>query len=114
MCFDTCHAFAAGYDIRTVDGVTEVLDEFDRIIGIDNLKVLHLNDSKNPLGSNKDRHDHIGEGMIGLEGFRGIVNDSRLAGLPAILETEKDDEGAYDRRNLATLRGLVTSAAGVT
>ena len=114
VCFDTCHAFAAGYDIRTVDGVTEVLDEFDRIIGIDNLKVLHLNDSKNPLGSNKDRHDHIGEGMIGLEGFRGIVNDSRLAGLPAILETEKDDEGAYDRRNLATLRGLVTSAAGVT
>lgn len=114
VCFDTCHTFAAGYDIRTVDGVTDVLDEFDRIIGIDKLKVLHLNDSKNPLGSNKDRHDHIGEGLIGLEGFRGIVNDPRLEGLPAILETEKDDDGDHDRRNLERLRDLVASAAGAS
>lgn len=111
VCFDTCHAFAAGYDIRTVDGVTSVFDEFDRIIGIDKLKVLHLNDSKQPFGSNKDRHEHIGEGLIGLEAFRGIVNDPRLAGLPAILETEKDDAGENDRRNLATLRGLVETAS---
>lgn len=114
VCFDTCHVFAAGYDIRTVEGVTSVLDEFDRIVGIDKLKVLHLNDSKNPLGSNKDRHDHIGEGLIGLEGFRGIVNDPRLSGLPAILETEKDDEGEHDRRNLATLRGLVATPSAVS
>jgi deoxyribonuclease IV len=109
VCLDTCHIFAAGYDIRSVDGVRGVLDDFDRIIGIERLKVLHLNDSKNPLGSNKDRHEHIGDGMIGLEGFRGIVNDPRLVGLPAILETEKDPEGEHDRRNLATLRDLVAS-----
>lgn len=113
VCFDTCHTFAAGYDIRTMDGARDVIDEFDRVIGVGKLMVLHLNDSKNPLGSNKDRHDHIGEGMIGLEGFRGIVNDVRLAGLPAILETEKDDEGEHDRRNLATLRGLVASTTTV-
>jgi deoxyribonuclease IV len=107
VCLDTCHIFAAGYDIRTVDGVRAVLDEFDRVVGIERLKVLHLNDSKNPLGSNKDRHEHIGDGMIGLEGFRGIVNDPRLAGLPAILETEKDPDGEHDRRNLTLLRDLV-------
>ena len=114
VCFDTCHTFAAGYDIRTVEGVTQTLDEFDQIVGIGKLKVLHLNDSKNPLGSNKDRHDHIGEGLIGLEGFRGIVNDPRLRGLPAILETEKDDEGEHDRRNLAILREMVMTSAGVS
>jgi deoxyribonuclease IV len=113
VCLDTCHIFSAGYDIRSVDGVREVLDDFDRIIGIERLKVLHLNDSKNALGSNKDRHEHIGEGMIGLEGFRGIVNDPRLAGLPAILETEKDPDGEQDRRNLATLRDLVETSKTV-
>lgn len=107
VCFDTCHAFAAGYDIRTVDDVNAVMEEFDRIVGLDRLLVLHLNDSKNPLGSFKDRHDHIGDGYIGVEGFRGIVNHPRLAGLPAILETEKDPEGEYDRRNLELLRSLV-------
>lgn len=113
VCFDSCHAFAAGYDIRTVDGVTRTFDEFDRIVGIGKLKVLHLNDSKNPLGSNKDRHEHIGDGLIGLEGFRGLVNDARLAGLPAILETEKQPDGEDDRRNLATLRGLVVASTAV-
>lgn len=107
VCFDTCHAFAAGYDIRTVDDVNAVMEEFDRIVGLDRLLVLHLNDSKNPLGSFKDRHDHIGDGNIGVEGFRGIVNHPRLAGLPAILETEKDPEGEHDRRNLELLRSLV-------
>jgi len=107
VCLDTCHVFAAGYDIRTPEGYAEVMQAFDSIIGIDRLKVLHLNDSKFGLGMNKDRHEHIGEGEIGLEGFRNVVNDPRLAGLPAILETEKDKDGENDRRNLATLRGLV-------
>lgn len=106
VCLDTCHVFAAGYDIGTADGARAVIDELDETIGLDRLKVLHVNDSKQPLGSNKDRHDHIGEGLIGIEGFRAIVNDARLCGLPAILETEKDPEGELDRKNLATLRGL--------
>lgn len=107
VCLDTCHVFAAGYDVGTADGARAVIDEFDQTIGLDRLKVLHLNDSKQPLGSNKDRHDHIGEGLIGIDGFRALVNDSRLCGRPAILETEKDPEGELDRKNLATLRGLL-------
>ncbi len=109
VCFDTCHAFAAGYDLRSEDTTVEVFDEFDRVIGLDKLRVLHLNDSKQPFASNKDRHEHIGRGEIGPGAFRAIVNDPRLAGLPAILETEKDDAGDYDRMNLEFLRGLVTS-----
>lgn len=107
VCLDTCHIFAAGYDYRTPEQYAETMTRFDETIGIDRLKVIHLNDSKNPLGSNKDRHDHIGDGEIGLEGFRQFVNDPRLAGLPGILETEKDDAGDHDRRNIATLRNLV-------
>lgn len=107
VCLDTCHIFAAGYDFRTAEGYVDVMERFDRIIGLDRLRVLHLNDSKMPFASNKDRHAHIGEGEIGTEGFRHFVNDRRLAGLPAILETEKDDAGVNDRKNLATLRGLV-------
>jgi deoxyribonuclease IV len=107
VCLDTCHIFAAGYDIRTQDDYGAVMNEFDRIIGIDRLRVLHLNDSKFGLGMNKDRHEHIGDGEIGVEGFRAVVNDARLAGLPAILETEKDDAGENDRRNLAMLRNLI-------
>jgi deoxyribonuclease IV len=106
VCLDTCHIFAAGYDIRTQDCYEAVMKEFDSIIGIDRLRVLHLNDSKFGLGMNKDRHEHIGEGEIGVKGFRALVNDVRLAGLPAILETEKDDAGENDRRNLALLRSL--------
>ncbi len=107
VCMDTCHIFAAGYDYRTPDLYAAMMAQFDATIGLDRLKVLHLNDSKNPLGSNKDRHHHIGDGEIGLEGFRQFVNDPRLAGLPGILETEKDDAGDNDRRNIATLRSLV-------
>jgi deoxyribonuclease IV len=107
VCLDTCHIFAAGYDYRTPELYAEMMDQFDRTIGLERLKVIHLNDSKNPLGSNKDRHDHIGDGEIGIEGFRQFVNDSRLAGILGILETEKDDAGENDRRNIATLRGLV-------
>lgn len=109
VCFDTCHAFAAGYDLRSEDSTVAVFDEFDRVIGIDQLRVLHLNDSKQPFASNKDRHEHIGQGEIGLGAFTAIVNDPRLAGLPAILETEKDAAGDLDRMNLEVLRGLVRS-----
>ncbi|MBA3275600.1 MAG: deoxyribonuclease IV [Chloroflexia bacterium] len=107
VCMDTCHIFAAGYDYRTPELYAATMAQFDSTVGLDRLKVLHLNDSKNPLGSNKDRHDHIGAGEIGLEGFRQFVNDPRLNGLPGILETEKDDAGENDRRNIAMLRSLV-------
>lgn len=109
VCFDTCHTFAAGYDLRSVDGTTGVIDEFDRVVGLNYLHVLHLNDSKQPFGSFKDRHHHIGQGEIGLDAFRALANDARLSGLPAILETEKDDAGEYDRMNLAAIRELVSA-----
>lgn len=107
VCLDTCHVFASGYDLRTEESTVAVFDEFDRVIGLDNLKVLHLNDSKQPFASNKDRHDHIGKGEIGIPAFTAIVNDDRLSGLPGILETEKDATGDYDRMNLELLRSLV-------
>ncbi len=110
VCLDTCHIFSAGYDFRTPDQYAETMASFDRIVGLQYLRALHLNDSKTPFASNKDRHDQIGDGEIGLEGFRNFVNDSRLAGLPAILETEKDPEGGNDRRNLATLRSLIAES----
>jgi deoxyribonuclease-4 len=109
VCLDTCHVFAAGYDFRTPELYGEMMSHFDATIGLDRLKAIHLNDSKNPLGSNKDRHDHIGDGEIGLEGFRQFMNDGRLAGIPGILETEKDASGDMDRRNLATLRSLMVA-----
>ena len=109
VCLDTCHIFAAGYDYRTPELYAATMAQFDTTIGLDRLKVIHLNDSKNPLGSNKDRHDHIGAGEIGLEGFRQFVNDPHLDGLLGILETEKDDDGENDRRNIAVLRGLIVA-----
>jgi deoxyribonuclease-4 len=107
ICLDTCHVFAAGYDIRTPEGYEATLAEFDRLIGLDKLKAIHLNDSKKGLGSRVDRHHHIGQGEIGLEAFRLLLNDPRLRHLPMVLETEKDDAGDNDRMNLATLRGLL-------
>lgn len=95
VCLDTCHILAAGYDIRTAEGYANVMDDFDRTIGINMLYAIHLNDSKMPLASNKDRHEHIGEGEVGLEGFRALVNDARLSGLPGVLETEKDPDGDH-------------------
>lgn len=111
VCLDTCHVFAAGYDFRTPDLYATMMEEFDHTVGLNRLKVIHLNDSKFPLGSNRDRHDQIGAGEIGLDGFRQVVNDGRLSGIPGILETEKDPEGVNDRRNLETLKGLVTDHA---
>ena len=106
VCFDTCHVFAAGYELRTPEGYAATMAAFDAAIGLDRVKAFHLNDSKHPLGSNKDRHAHIGEGELGLEAFRHLVNDQRFPGRPGILETEKDPAGEDDRRNLATRRGL--------
>lgn len=107
VCLDTCHIFAAGYDFRTEDGYAGTMRQFDEIIGLERLQAIHLNDSKNPLASNKDRHDHIGEGEIGREAFRHLVNDARLEGIPALLETDKGDDNQLDGKNLATLRGMV-------
>jgi len=104
VCLDTCHVFAAGYDLRTSKGYSHTMREFDDIIGIDKLKVIHVNDSKTELGSRVDRHQHIGEGFIGFEGFRNIVMDERLKTVPKILETP----GMPDdfRRNITLLRNL--------
>jgi deoxyribonuclease IV len=109
VCVDTCHLLAAGYDIRTPEVYDATFAEFDRVVGIDRIKAIHLNDSQKDLGSRVDRHAHIGEGCIGLEGFRALVNDQRFAELPMILETPKGEDLAEDIANLATLRGLVRS-----
>ncbi|RMG89745.1 MAG: deoxyribonuclease IV [Chloroflexi bacterium] len=113
ICFDTCHVFAAGYDIRTPEAYEATLAEFDRIIGLEQIKCFHFNDSKFGLGEQKDRHEHIGRGHIGLTGFANFVNDPRWANFPAHLETpktEKDEAGneiEMDPVNLATLRSLI-------
>jgi deoxyribonuclease-4 len=104
VCFDTCHAFAAGYELRTPEGYDETWREFDNIIGLQRLKAFHLNDSKKDLGSKVDRHEHIGQGFLGRKPFEYIVNDKRFDGLAGCLETPK--EGDWDRRNLITLRRL--------
>ena len=107
VCFDTCHTFAAGYDTATEDGYRDTMAQFDRIIGLDRLHCFHLNDSKKGLGSRVDRHDHIGQGALGLNPFRFILNDPRFATVPKILETPKGDNDEMDAVNLALLRGLV-------
>lgn len=91
VCFDTAHAFAAGYDIRTSDGVNATMKKFDQILGIDRLKLIHLNDSKVELGGGRDRHEHIGLGYIGEEGFRALFKYEPVRGLPFIMETPIDD-----------------------
>jgi deoxyribonuclease-4 len=106
ICLDTCHVFAAGYELRTTDGYAATIGAFDRVIGLERLEAIHLNDSKGELGSRKDRHEHIGKGHIGLEGFHHVLNDARLARLPGILETPKSDDLHEDRENLAMLRRL--------
>jgi deoxyribonuclease-4 len=107
VCLDTCHVFAAGYELRTAEGYAATMAAFERTLGLERLKALHLNDSKGELGERKDRHEHIGKGHIGLEGFRNVVNDPRLAGLPGLLETPKGEDLEEDRENLVVLRSLV-------
>lgn len=110
VCLDTCHVFAAGYDMRTPETYAETMDTFDRLVGFKYLKAFHLNDSKHPLGSRKDRHEHIGKGHLGLEPFRHLLNDPRMVAVPMSLETDKSEDLAEDRENLATLRGLIGAA----
>ena len=117
VCLDTCHLLAAGYDLCTDAGYRATFDRFDTLIGFDNLRAFHLNDSKKPCMSRVDRHEHIGKGCIGLEPFRQLLNDRRFAHLPMILETEKSEwreKGKVvidplDEMNLNTLRALISN-----
>ena len=106
VCLDTAHSFEAGYDLSNKDGIERTLESFDRTIGLKRLHLLHLNDSKTPLGSRKDRHWHIGEGYIGIEGFRTLVNHPLFQDLPGIMETPRTDT-VEDLRNMKTIRSLV-------
>jgi deoxyribonuclease-4 len=110
VCFDTCHAFAAGYDLRSPEAYAATFDAFDRIVGLDRIKFFHVNDAKLPLGSRKDRHEHIGQGEIGLAGFGNLMRDPRFADVPKTLETPKKPDLEDDRRNLNVLRGLAREA----
>lgn len=107
ICFDTCHTFAAGYNTATPEGYADVMEQFDRVLGLERLQCFHFNDSKKGLGSRVDRHEHIGQGTLGLEPFRFILNDPRFATVPKILETPKGDDDRMDQVNLALLRSLV-------
>ncbi len=108
VCLDTCHAFAAGHDLRARQAVDRTLERFDRAVGLDRLEMIHLNDSRFPLGSRRDRHAHIGRGSIGAEGIGAVVRHPRLRDLPFVLETPKAIDGRpdADRINLATVRRL--------
>jgi deoxyribonuclease IV len=115
VCLDTCHLVAAGYDIVSADGYRRTFADFDAIVGFDRLRVVHANDSKRPCGSRVDRHEHIGDGCLGLEPFRRLLHDPRFAGLPMLIETEKSRqsgrpgaivEDPLDTRNLEMLRRL--------
>lgn len=115
ICLDTCHLWAAGYDLATEDGYRETFESFDALVGLDRLRVFHVNDSKKDRGSRRDRHDHIGKGTIGLDAFRRLLNDPRFARLPMILETPKTEwkrataveVDPLDQANFATLRRLM-------
>ncbi|MBN2225706.1 MAG: deoxyribonuclease IV [Deltaproteobacteria bacterium] len=110
ICYDTCHTFAAGYDIRTRDAYERTMESFKRVMGIERLRAFHLNDSKKGLGSRVDRHQHIGWGEMGLDPFRLIMNDPRFHDIPKIIETPKEgNPEVYDRINLDTLLGLIDS-----
>ncbi len=113
VCFDTCHAFAAGYDFRTEKTYGQLLREFDRIIGLDHLMLFHINDSKKELGSRVDRHEHPGKGLIGLGAFSLFLNDPMFADLPFLIETPKgrDENGVdWDIVNLSLLKSLMKKA----
>jgi deoxyribonuclease-4 len=115
VCLDTCHLAAAGYDLTNGAGYRGTFDAFDRLVGLDRLRLFHLNDSKRPIGSRVDRHDHIGRGALGRRAFSRLLNDPRFANLPMLLETPKTEgrrpkdttADALDAMNLATLRSLL-------
>ena len=106
-CLDTAHGLASGYELRTPEGYAKTFARFDQILGLDNLHCFHLNDSKYDLSAGRDRHEHIGEGFVGLDAFRFLLNDPRFADLPMLLETPKGAEMIEDVENLAILRGLM-------
>ncbi len=106
VCLDTAHTFEAGYDLSNRSGIDQTLEKFDQTIGLKRLHLLHLNDSKSPLGSRKDRHWHIGKGYIGLEGFRHLINHPSLRHLPGIMETPRKDT-VEDLKNMKVIRSLV-------
>ncbi|MFX0062102.1 MAG: deoxyribonuclease IV [Candidatus Hermodarchaeota archaeon] len=112
ICFDTCHVFAAGYDIRGYKGYENILREFEKVIGLDKIQVIHLNDSKYELGSKKDRHCAIGEGLIGIQTFHAIVRDKRFDEIPKILEIPERD--TKSKENLELLRNLRTQNDPIT
>jgi deoxyribonuclease-4 len=109
VCLDTCHVFAAGYPIVKVADYKATMKQFDDTIGLERLRIIHMNDSLKEFGSRRDRHEHIGKGHIGLKGFRNFVNDRRLRDVPMIIETPKGDDLTEDIENLRVLRGLVKS-----
>ena len=96
VCLDTAHMFAAGYDISTPEGVHDTVAEFDDVVGLDHLRCIHLNDSKHACGTNKDEHAHVGEGLIGVDGMRALINHPDLADVPLVLETPTEDGKSYD------------------
>jgi deoxyribonuclease-4 len=107
VCLDTCHVFAAGYDLRTAAGYRETMDRLEATVGIPKLRAIHLNDSKRELGSRVDRHEQIGKGHLGVDAFRRLLNDRRLGNVPMLLETPKGPDYAEDRVNLKLLRSLL-------
>jgi len=110
VCFDTSHAFAAGYEMRTKEGYGDTWRSFDDVLGLKNLAAIHLNDSKGERGSRIDRHEHIGKGRIGVGGFRLLMNDPRFLSIPMVIETPKGRNGILqDSKNLRILRGLIAS-----
>jgi deoxyribonuclease-4 len=110
ICLDTCHLFAAGYPLAAVADFDRAVRDLDETVGLATVRVIHLNDSKHECGSRKDRHEHIGQGEIGLDGFRHLLNDERFTAIPMVLETPKEGDGIEeDRENLATLRALIAS-----
>ncbi len=110
VCIDTCHLFAAGYPVHTKEGWDATIKEFDEIVGLGRLVAVHVNDSMKPFGSKLDRHEHIGKGVMGLEGFRAMMNDERLVNVPKILETDKSEDLHEDVENMRVLRSLIDKA----
>jgi len=108
VCIDTCHVFAAGYDIRTRQGYEHMIEDVEEHVGVDNVGAFHINDSKRELGSRVDRHEHIGKGQLGLDAFSFVLNDPRFARIPKMIETPKTVETTSDRRNLRLLRSLMS------
>ncbi|HLK41808.1 MAG TPA: deoxyribonuclease IV, partial [Thermoleophilia bacterium] len=106
VCFDTCHAFASGYDLRTPEEAARTIDELDRVVGLDRVDAIHTNDSVTGLGSNRDRHANIGAGAIGEAGFQALLHDPRLATKPFILEVPGLDGAGPDKANLDVLKRL--------